>query len=248
MVTSEINSKYIFCMDGRLPVAFASKGGWFSSRLRFHEVGDQATAAVAPAMPGAGLGTLAFVEQQYALSAENSIPYVERALKDCGIKPTYHIDDHHADAKKVNPFHDLFSEAALAALIMNSTGGCGFGARMFRERNAHIISMLRDNGWVVQVLTGQHLEKHAIKVEQQGVAIHHHSAHRQGSPTFSMNTQETELVLSALYKTLRRASVLGREIEKTTFVQSGMTWMLSQFRQIALDLGGVSKIHTVQRA
>ncbi len=234
-ILQKVNSNYIDCMDGRMAVAYAqvSKRG----RVQILEQGEVARQINSIAIPGAGLGPVAYLEHELGLSTTEAVSVTEQAFQAMGLMPTLHIDNNHGEFDLFLPGTDQISEDRLVKLVSRMLKGCGFGQLMWGDRADALIKYLRNRGWVVQVLVGEHPEDHAHRVARPGYAIHNPTAHDFGNPSFGMNDHEIEKTLETLEDVLRTTGVLSELGIVPPFLNAqAFPWFVDQFTQIASKL------------
>ena len=238
----QINSPYQNCMDGRQALAHATVKE--NGKVELLEVGPEAKKVVAPALPGAGLGPVAYLEQKLQISRMQAIVTAEKAFAALDMMPTFHIDNHHGEVEITVPGTDEVKEEQLIHLIQETLKGCGFAALMWQgegEADA-LLTLLRDRGWVVQVLVGIHPEKDAQRVLKPGHAVHHPTAHKIGQETFSMNDHETEALYGVIHGVLLHARLISNPRSTDRFVRDAMDWTHEQFSDIAWKLRKIPSV------
>lgn len=229
-----INAECHGCMDGR-PVLFKAQkeeGVW----QKVVEAGAEAAKVVEAKLPGGALGFIAVLEKHAGLTQDEAIEVTEVALQKMGMQPQFHLDNDHGhfdiegkNSEEVNAFLD------------SHTGGCGFAGRIWGDGAPSLLNKLKNRGWLVEVLNGNHQESEAKNIDREGAAIHTHQATESNEQSFTFNRPETQKALGVLSTVLAEKQLGKRE----KFISESMSWFNSEFSVIAQLLRNIDTVSTV---
>lgn len=227
------------CMDGRKILM----------RLRLNTDGSvtivtdkQKSAEVVEAkLPGADLGFIAVLQNETVMGGNDQLMADEAAfglvtetLKEMGLEPQFHVDNHHGEME--------IPEAAelLKELVKALEAGCGFAGRTWGEKAGVIIALAKKFGWTIEILDGGHHEGSAEEYEAEGEAVNNSVAVANHRARFSFNLKETMAILK------RMEGKLGTE--HSGFADRAMDWFKSEFKAIAgaLSNGQITEVTKVQ--
>lgn len=225
---AEINANTHGCMDGRkIALKLQKKGNIWQIVVS----ADSAPEVVEAHLPGGALGFIAVLEKIAHVPREKAVVVVEQALKQLGMEPQFHIDNHHGEVDV-----EAMSGEEVVEFIKEYLKGCGFAARIWGDEAANkLLRELADRGWVVEILKDHHEEEKAIKIEKEGLGLNT----SQSTHAFTFNSSETQYVLEAI------AEIAGLDND---FVQRSMEWFESEFAAIAnaLSEGRITSVETMQ--
>ena len=227
-----INCRCHGCMDGR-PVLFKIQkveGVWKIVISR-----EAAGEVVEAKLPGGALGFVAVLQEVAHLSQERAIEVAEEALREMGMEPQLHLDNDHGHYDVEGKTDD-----ELIQFVIEQTGGCGFAGLIWGEGAPALINMLKERGWLIEVLDGHHKEDDAKAIERKGSAINTAEATKDGHQSFTFNRKEARAAFEVMDSKLRP------EEKVEGFVENAMEWHDAKFALIAKKLRNIDDVQSVE--